>query len=68
MPAVPPGVDLNAASAADLQKIPGIGPKAAEAIVAHREEQGPFTSIDDLAAIRGFGPAKVEQLRSFLRV
>ncbi|MDX6665086.1 MAG: competence protein ComEA [Solirubrobacteraceae bacterium] len=66
--AAPAAVDINSASATELQAVPGIGPKAAEAIVAYRNEHGPFASVDGLAAVKGFGPQKIQQLASFLAV
>jgi competence protein ComEA len=43
-------VDINAAGAAELELLPGIGPQLAQRIVAEREKNGPFASLDDLAA------------------
>jgi competence protein ComEA len=57
-------VDLNAASAAELDGLPGVGPATAQAIVDHREANGPFASVDDLEAVRGIGPAKLEAIRA----
>jgi competence protein ComEA len=63
-PSVPAGpVDLNSATAAELDLLPGIGPATAQAIVDHREANGPFASVDDLEAVRGIGPAKLEAIR-----
>jgi competence protein ComEA len=56
-------VDVNAASAAELTRLPGIGPALAERIVASRAADGPFRSADDLARVPGIGPATVERLR-----
>jgi competence protein ComEA len=61
-------VDLNRASAADLESLPGIGPSLAQAIIDHREQHGPFRSVDDLAEVRGIGPAKMEQVRPLVKV
>lgn len=61
-------VNVNTATAADLEGLPGVGPATAQAIVAHRESNGPFASIDDLEAVRGIGPAKLEALRSSVTV
>ncbi len=61
---VPAGpVDLNAATAAELDRLPGIGPATAQAIVEHRGANGPFVTVDDLEAVRGIGPAKLEVIR-----
>jgi competence protein ComEA len=57
-------VDINRASAVDLEELPGVGPVTAEAIIAHRDQHGPFTSVDDLIDVRGIGEAKLEQLRA----
>jgi competence protein ComEA len=50
-------VDLNAATAADLDALPGIGPVLAERIVDHRADHGPFRSVDELDDVPGIGPA-----------
>jgi competence protein ComEA len=56
-------VNINRASAEELERLPGIGPVLARAIVELRERQGPFQSVDDLLPIRGIGPVLVERLR-----
>lgn len=56
-------VNLNAAGPGYLERLPGVGPVTAEAIVAHRDAHGPFGSVDALVAVRGIGPATVEALR-----
>lgn len=61
-------VDLNAATADGLEALPGVGPVLAERIVAHRDEHGPFTSVDELAEISGIGPSVLEQVRDLARV
>jgi competence protein ComEA len=61
-------IDLNRASASDLEALPGIGPALAQAIVDHREQNGSFHSVDELADVRGIGPAKMEQLRPLVKV
>ena len=61
-------VDLNTASAEELDKLPGIGPATAEAIIRHRETQGRFRSVTDLLEVRGIGEAKLEQLRPLVKV
>jgi competence protein ComEA len=60
-------VDLNTASAAQLETLPGIGPTLAAAIVAERGK-APFTSVDDLGRVRGIGDARLEQLRDLVTV
>ena len=56
-------VDLNAASAEELEGLPGIGPSLAGAIVAYREANGPFAGVDDLDAVPGIGPKTLENIR-----
>ncbi len=66
---VAPGpVDLNTATAEQLDALPGVGPATAAAIVAHRDEHGPFASVDALLDVRGIGPAKLDALRSLVTV
>lgn len=64
----PAVVDLNAATAADLERLPGVGPATAAAILAHRDQHGPFSSVDGLIDVRGIGPAKLEAIRSLVTV
>lgn len=56
-------IDLNRATATQLQTLPGVGPATAESIIAHREQVGPFASLEDLDAVSGIGPATLEKLR-----
>lgn len=59
-------VDLNAASALELQELPGIGPVLAERIVSHREANGPFESVDDVQEVAGIGPKTMESIRPLI--
>ncbi len=61
-------VDLNTADAAALDTLPGIGPVLAERIVAWRDENGPFTAVDELGEVSGIGPAVLEDVRDLVRV
>jgi competence protein ComEA len=61
-------VDLNRATAEELDTLPGIGPATAAAIIAHRDQHGPFASVDELADVRGIGPSKLEALRGLVTV
>jgi competence protein ComEA len=64
---VPQGpVDVNRASAGELDDLPGIGPATAAAIVTERERNGPFVSVDDLDRVQGIGPVKLEGLRDLV--
>lgn len=69
--APPPGddrIDLNAADQAALETLPRIGPALAERIIAWREENGRFTSVDDLLAVPGIGEKLLAGLRDGVRV
>jgi competence protein ComEA len=59
-------VNINTASADELDTLPGVGPATAEAIIAYREQSGPFTSVDQLLDVRGIGDAKLAQLRDLV--
>jgi competence protein ComEA len=61
-------VDLNTSTAEQLDTLPGVGPATAAAIIAHRDQHGPFTSVDQLLDVRGIGEAKLEQLRDLVAV
>jgi competence ComEA-like helix-hairpin-helix protein len=61
-------LDLNRASATELTRLPGIGPALADRIVAARDSQGPFASVDDLRRVRGVGPAKLAAFREHVTV
>jgi len=54
--------------ARQLSALPGVGPATAERIVAHREQQGPFASHEDLLAVHGIGPVTLERMRPYLRL
>ncbi|WP_087485320.1 helix-hairpin-helix domain-containing protein [Brachybacterium massiliense] len=56
-------IDLNTASAAELEELPGVGPAIAQRILEHREKNGPFTSVDGLLEVSGIGPATLEKIR-----
>lgn len=56
-------VSLNSATLEQLDSLPGVGPAIAQDIIAYREAQGPFTSVDQLTDVPGIGPAKLEKLR-----
>jgi len=57
-------IDINHATAQQLDELPGIGPAKAAAIVADREANGPFRSIDDLDRVKGIGAKMIEKLRA----
>jgi competence protein ComEA len=69
----PPGstagkVNINTASAAELDALPGIGPGYAERIIAYREGNGPFEKIEDIQNVPGIGPATFERIRDMITV
>jgi competence protein ComEA len=61
-------LDLNTATVEQLDALPGVGPVTAAAIVAWRQSNGKFTSVDQLADVDGIGPARLDKLRALVRV
>lgn len=61
-------LDLNTATAAELEELPGIGPALAARIVAWREREGPFRSVDELAEIAGISARMVDEIRPLVTV
>ena len=59
-------IDVNHASAAQLNVLPGVGPRLAERIVFDRETYGPFDTVDDLERVPGVGPRIVDRVRPFV--
>jgi comEA protein len=67
-PSLAPGsINLNTATQEELVGLPGIGEQYAKRIVQYREENGPFSSVDELSNVRGIGKKKLEKMRAFLR-
>jgi competence protein ComEA len=64
----PAGLDLNRATAGELDRLPGIGPVLAARIVAERSRRGGFRAPEDLLAVPGIGPRLYARLRSRVRV
>jgi len=65
----PPGqVDLNTATLAQLDTLPGVGPVLAQRILDWRAEHGRFASVDQLADVSGIGESRLAQLRDLVRV
>lgn len=60
-------VDLNTATAEQLDTLPGVGPATAAAILDERERRGRFASVDELLEVRGIGDAKLADLRDLVR-
>ena len=61
-------VNLNTATSEQLQLVPGIGPVTADKILQMRKSYGAFKSVDDLRAVRGIGPKRLEKMRKYLTV
>ncbi len=61
-------VNINTATSEELQLVPGIGPATADKILQMRKSYGAFKSVDDLLAIRGLGPKRLEKMRKYLTV
>mgnify|MGYP003339447545 FL=1 len=61
-------IDLNSATEEQLDALPGVGPATAAAIVAYRDEHGPFGSVDDVGKVHGIGPAKLDAIRDLVTV
>jgi competence protein ComEA len=71
LPQSPPAdsrININTATAAELEKLPGIGPSRAQAIVRDREQNGPFRRIEDLDRVSGIGPKTLATLREHVTV
>nr|WP_319784304.1 ComEA family DNA-binding protein [Oceanisphaera sp. IT1-181] len=64
--AVVTSININTASAEQLTLLSGIGTAKATAIVAYREQHGPFGSVDDLTKVSGIGAATIEKNRHLL--
>ena len=61
-------INLNTATAAELQRLPRIGPKLAARILAHRDAHGPFRRVEDLVQVRGIGKKTLAGLKPYLVV
>jgi len=61
-------ININQATAEELQELPGIGPTLAKRIVEYRDAQGPFQSVDDLVQVKGIGPVMLSRLDALISV
>ncbi len=59
-------LNINAASAGELVRLPGIGNGLAGRIITYRNDHGPFRSVDEVGRVPGIGPKKLEQIRPFV--
>lgn len=67
-PDKPELLNINTASAEELQTLSGIGPQMAERIIQYRKEHGHFASVDALTEVKGLGEKTLEKLKPFIRV
>ena len=67
-PVAAEAVNINTATADDLEKLPHIGRRTAEAIVTFREQNGPFRRVEQLMLIRGINESRLAELRPLVRV
>jgi len=61
-------IDVNTATAKELQMVPGVGKEIAARIVEYRQTHGPFTSLDELKNIKGIGKGKMAKLQEFAHI
>ena len=61
-------MDLNKATAGELERLPGIGPVLAQRIVTYREECGVFFSVEELTEVPGIGEKTLDSLRDYVSV
>lgn len=64
----PGKINLNTATAEQLETLPGIGPALAERILAYRDAYGPFTAVEDLLRVSGIGEKTLESIRAYITV
>ena len=65
--ALPEAVNLNRATAAELDQLPGVSPAVAQRIIEYRETRGPFETIEQLDSVKGIGPALLGKLKPLVR-
>ena len=61
-------IDINSAGVDELVLLPGVGPAIAERIVDYRERYGPYSTVEELAAVRGIGPKTLSRIRDKARI
>lgn len=61
-------VRVNSADVAELEQLPGVGPVLAQRIVAHRDQMGPFETVEDLLDVSGIGEGRLAALRDFVAI
>lgn len=61
-------VNINAAGESQLTQLPFVGPEIARAIARHRQEKGPFASLEELLQVPGIGPKRLARLRPYVKI
>ncbi len=61
-------ININTASAEELQALPGIGPSISKRIVAFREENGPYKKIEDIMKVKGIGEKSFQKIKHLITV
>jgi competence protein ComEA len=61
-------VNINTATVAELDALPGIGPTTAQSIVDYRLQNGPFQAIQDIQNVPGIGPATYDRIKYFINI
>jgi competence protein ComEA len=61
-------ININKATKAELELLPGVGPALADRIITERERGGPFRRVEDLGRVRGIGPKTIERRRGHVVV
>jgi len=61
-------ININTADASRLEDLPGVDPATAALIISYRDQHGPFATVEQLADVRGIGPAKLDAIRSLVTV
>lgn len=61
-------INVNQASASELERVPGLGPKLSQRIVEYREANGTFQKLEDLIKVQGIGPKSLEKIRDYLAI
>ena len=61
-------ININTASAKELERLPGIGQELAERIIEHRRKYGPFRRAEDLIMVRGIGDARFREIQHLITI
>jgi len=59
-------ININRATASELEQLPGVGPVTAQRIIDYREQKEPFSAVEDIMNVKSIGPKKFEKLRTFI--